>query len=109
MLLRQAALPQTSRETRLCAMCEELSHSVREALFEMEFLPVNEDGRILGVYAIMDDLERAIRRVQAMDPDGAPQRKPLPAPAGRPGALPVLRLAPEDESGSRLPQDLFQD
>lgn len=49
------------------AMRDELSHALVEALFELEVLPTDEDAQVLSLYAVMDDLEAAIRRTEAMD------------------------------------------
>lgn len=53
---------------RCCdTMREELCHALTEALFELEMLPENEDGALLGVYAVMDDLRDAIRKTECLD------------------------------------------
>lgn len=52
------------------AMRDELSHALVEALFELEVLPTDEDAQVVGLYAVMDDLEAAIRRTEAMDRGG---------------------------------------
>jgi hypothetical protein len=51
-------------------MRDELSHALVEALFELEVLPTDEDAQVVGLYAVMDDLEAAIRRTEAMDRGG---------------------------------------
>jgi hypothetical protein len=48
-------------------MRDELAHALAEALFELDVLPQETDGALIGLYAIMDDLERAIRRTQSLD------------------------------------------
>jgi hypothetical protein len=48
-------------------MKEELSQALAEALFELEILPKNPDGAMLGMYAVMDDLQMAIQRTQSLD------------------------------------------
>jgi hypothetical protein len=48
-------------------MREELSHAVFEALYELDVLPEDADGAVLGLYAILDDLSAAIRRAEGMD------------------------------------------
>jgi hypothetical protein len=48
-------------------MKEELSQALTEALFELEILPKNPDGAMLGMYAVMDDLQMAIQRTQSLD------------------------------------------
>jgi hypothetical protein len=48
-------------------MREELSQALTEALFELEILPTNPDGAMMGLYAVMDDLQKAIQRTQSID------------------------------------------
>jgi hypothetical protein len=50
-----------------CAMRDELYHALVEALYELDMLPDCEDGTVMGLYAVMDDLHEAIRRTQALD------------------------------------------
>lgn len=57
----------TRRITDTGLMKDELSHALVEALFELEVLPHDEDGTLLGLYAVMDDLQDAIRRTEALD------------------------------------------
>ena len=57
----------TAQAKRLEAMREELSHALFEALYELEVLPGSTDGALLGMYAVMDDLDAAMRRTQGMD------------------------------------------
>ena len=64
---RRFASAETGQAKRLEAMREELSHALVEALYELEVLPQNTDGAILGMYAVMDDLDAAMRRTQGMD------------------------------------------
>lgn len=52
------------------AMRDELYHALVEALYELDVLPDQEDGALLGLYAVMDDLNEAIRRTQALDLNG---------------------------------------
>jgi hypothetical protein len=49
------------------AMRDELYHALVEALYELDVLPDQGDGAMLGIYAVMDDLDAAIRRTQALD------------------------------------------
>jgi hypothetical protein len=51
----------------LCAMKDELARALSDALFELDSLPCEDDAAMIGLYAVMDDLDRAIRRAQAMD------------------------------------------
>jgi hypothetical protein len=48
-------------------MREELSQALLEALYEVEVLPKNPDGALVGLYAVMDDLQSAIQRTQSLD------------------------------------------
>ncbi len=59
--------PTVRRLLTSCAMKDELTHALVEALYELDVLPEDEEGAIVGLYAVMDDLDRAIRRTQAMD------------------------------------------
>jgi hypothetical protein len=53
----------------VAAMRDELMRALTEALFELDVLPCEEDAAVLGLYAVMDDLDRAIRRTQSLDGD----------------------------------------
>lgn len=60
----------TMGRCRCCdIMREELCHSLMEALYELDVLPPDEDGALVGLYAIIDDLQAAIRRTESMDMD----------------------------------------
>ncbi len=59
--------PFRTRSGSAGAMREELCRALMEAVFELEVLPVEEDAALLGLYAVMDDLQAAIQRAQAMD------------------------------------------
>jgi len=48
-------------------MRKELKNALAEALYELDVLPDNEDGAILGLYAVMDDIKEAIRRTETLD------------------------------------------
>lgn len=48
-------------------MRAELSQALQEALFELEILPRDTDGALVGLYAVIDDLQQAIRRAEALD------------------------------------------
>jgi len=67
MRLPMETYPRASRSCRTSAMRDELCHALVEALFELEVLPHDDDAALLGLYAVMDDLEAALRRAQAMD------------------------------------------
>lgn len=57
--------------TDRCPCCdmmrEELCHSLMEALYELDVLPGNEEGALIGLYAVIDDLQAAIRRTECLD------------------------------------------
>lgn len=48
-------------------MRDELSQALMEALYELEVLPKSPDGALVGLYAVMDDLQKAITRTQSLD------------------------------------------
>jgi hypothetical protein len=48
-------------------MKEELSHALVEALYELDVLPRQEAAALVGIYAVMDDLNIAISRTKALD------------------------------------------
>lgn len=65
---RRSGLEATTDRCRCCdIMRDELQHALLEALYELDVLPGNEDGALLGVYAVLDDMRTAIRRTEAMD------------------------------------------
>ena len=59
------------RDKSPCRCCdqmrEELCHALMEALYELDVLPENEEGAIVGVYAVIDDLRAALDRTECMD------------------------------------------
>lgn len=58
----------TTDRCRCCdAMREELTHALTEALYELDVLPTEEEGALVGIYAVMDDLQAAIRRTESID------------------------------------------
>ena len=68
MMRPRSAKPVTqSRFWCPAAMRDELSHALMEALYELEVLPDSEEGALMGLYAVMDDLEEAIHRTAAID------------------------------------------
>jgi hypothetical protein len=67
MRLQRERAQRTSRFWSPDVMRDELSHALMEALYELDVLPRDEDGALVGLYAVMDDLEEAIRRTQALD------------------------------------------
>jgi hypothetical protein len=60
-------IQQASRFWSPNVMRDELAHALMEALYELDVLPDDEEGALVGIYAVMDDLEEAIRRTQALD------------------------------------------
>ncbi len=57
----------TSRLGCPALMRKELKDALAEALHELDMLPANEDGALLGLYAVMDDVREAIQRTEALD------------------------------------------
>ena len=55
------------RPGRTERMREELCEALEEALVELEILPREEESALVGVYAVMDDLQRAIWRAEQVD------------------------------------------
>lgn len=82
MRLESVGPRQASRPFRLELMRDELYHALVEALYELDVLPRSEDGAVVGLYAVMDDLETAIRRTEALDPGATPDGSPLGRPGG---------------------------
>lgn len=62
---------EATRETGRCRCCDimrdELCHALVEALYELDVLPNNEEGALVGVYAVMDDLRAALERTECLD------------------------------------------
>ncbi len=60
-----------AKPTGRCRCCdvmrEELCHALTEALYELDVLPCEEEGALVGLYAVMDDLQAAIGRTESMD------------------------------------------
>ncbi|MGK7313528.1 MAG: hypothetical protein ACN0LA_15025 [Candidatus Longimicrobiales bacterium M2_2A_002] len=50
-------------------MRDELCHALVEALYELDVLPESEEGALIGVYAVMDDLRTALDRTECLDRD----------------------------------------
>jgi DNA integrity scanning protein DisA with diadenylate cyclase activity len=48
-------------------MREELTHALVEALYELEVLPPDADGALIGLYAVMDDLRQVLERTERLD------------------------------------------
>lgn len=64
---------EVSRGTSRCRCCDimrdELCHALVEALYELDVLPESEEGALIGVYAVMDDLRTALDRTECLDRD----------------------------------------
>lgn len=62
---------ESARQAGNCRCCDimrdELCHALVEALYELDVLPGNEEGAIVGIYAVMDDLRTAMDRAECMD------------------------------------------
>ncbi len=60
-----------AKSTGRCRCCDvmrdELCHALTEALYELDVLPGEEEGALVGLYAVMDDLQAAIGRTESMD------------------------------------------
>ena len=67
MRLRSAQMEPRSRLWSCAVRRDELSHALVEALYELEVLPKDQDGALVGLYAVMDDLTEAIHRTEALD------------------------------------------
>lgn len=67
MRLRTAHASAESRDWSPEIMRDELAHALTEALFELEVLPKDGDGAVVGLYAVMDDVTNAIHRTEALD------------------------------------------
>lgn len=67
---RRNVVPIHSSRTSLpWLMREELSQALAAALYELDVLPDDEAGALVGLYAVMDDLEQGIRRTKLLDPE----------------------------------------
>ena len=66
--MRRRTEPGDSGRCRCCdAMREELRHALVEAVYELEVLPDQEDAALVGIYAVIDDLQAAVHRTESMD------------------------------------------
>lgn len=64
---RRQALARSGLCGKLMAMHEELGHALMEAVWELDNLPGDPDEAISRVFAVTDDLERAIHRTRELD------------------------------------------
>ncbi|HSJ15505.1 MAG TPA: hypothetical protein VK939_13870 [Longimicrobiales bacterium] len=67
MRLQTACVEPASRFWSTDLMRDELSHALVEAMYELEVLPKSQEGALVGIYAVMDDLQDAIRRTEKLD------------------------------------------
>jgi hypothetical protein len=67
MRTRSASNPCAGRFCGPGVMKEELSHALVEALYELDVLPRQDAAALVGIYAVMDDLQVAIQRTTALD------------------------------------------
>jgi hypothetical protein len=51
-------------------MKDELSEALEEALLELDLMPLDEEAALVGVHAVMDDLQRAMERASRWDRGG---------------------------------------
>jgi hypothetical protein len=64
---RRLALARSSPCGKLLAMHEELGHALMQAIWEMDNLPQETEQAVTRLYAIMDDLQQAMERTNALD------------------------------------------
>lgn len=64
---RRLAIARSSPCGKLLAMHEELGHALMTAIWEMDNLPGDTEKAIGRLYAVMDDLQAAVERTQALD------------------------------------------
>jgi hypothetical protein len=67
MIARSAPARSMSRFWSPNLMRDELSHALIEALYELDVLPPDDEAALVGLYAVMDDLQKAIHRTEALD------------------------------------------
>lgn len=67
MRLQTACVEPTIHFSSTDLMRDELSHALVEALYELEVLPKSQEGALVGIYAVMDDLQDAIHRTERLD------------------------------------------
>ena len=67
MRLKGAKHKARSRFSTPDIMRDELGHALVEALYELDVLPDEQDGALLGIYAILDDLRDVIDRTERLD------------------------------------------
>lgn len=66
---RKLAIARSSQCGKLLAMHEELGHALMEAIWEIDNLPGDSDAALMSMYGVLDDLEQAIERTYALDPE----------------------------------------
>jgi hypothetical protein len=66
--MRRPFTSTTTRQARnVVVMQDELTDALRTALHELRILPQDPEAALLGLYAVMDDIQAAVRRTEAID------------------------------------------
>lgn len=66
--MRRPLAPVTTDEARnVVVMQDELMDALKMALHELRILPEDTDGALMGLYAVMDDVQAALNRTEAID------------------------------------------
>lgn len=66
-MLRPLPRVETNEARTAVVMQDELTSALRTALHELRVLPRDSEGALLGLYAVMDDVQAALRRTEAID------------------------------------------
>jgi hypothetical protein len=66
--MQRPLAPVTTDEARnVVVMQDELMDALKIALHELRILPEDTDGALMGLYAVMDDVQAALNRTEAID------------------------------------------
>jgi hypothetical protein len=66
--MQRPLAPVTTDEARnVVVMQDELIDALKIALHELRILPEDTDGALMGLYAVMDDVQAALNRTEAID------------------------------------------
>ncbi|MEJ2217115.1 MAG: hypothetical protein P8099_10920 [Gemmatimonadota bacterium] len=66
--MQRPLAPVTTDEARnVVVMQDELIDALKIALHELRILPEDTDGALMGLYAVMDDVQAALNRTEALD------------------------------------------
>jgi hypothetical protein len=57
----------TGEARNVVVMQDELTDALKTALHELRILPEDTEGALLGLYAVMDDIQAALDRTEAID------------------------------------------